>query len=66
MAAADTARLIASLTLDDKGFSKGISSANKNLGKLEGTAFRVGQNIGSGFKNAAANIGKLGLVAAAG
>jgi phage-related minor tail protein len=66
MAAAETARLIASLELKDKGFAKGLSGAEKSLGQLESTAFRVGQNIGSGLKTGAANLAKLGVVAAAG
>jgi hypothetical protein len=63
MAAAETARLIASLTLDDKGFSKGLSNAEKSLGRAESTAFRIGQNIGRGTQAAIGNITKIGVVA---
>jgi hypothetical protein len=66
MAAADTARLVAELTLNAKGFSSGVNKAQKDLGKLESTAFRVGQNIGGGLKSAASNLAKIGVVAAGG
>src|SRR6188474_2665421 len=64
MAAADTARLVASLTLDDKGFSSGLTAAQRKLGAFESTAFRVGQNIGRGTQNAISNLSKIGVVAA--
>jgi hypothetical protein len=62
MAAAETARLIASLELKDN-FSPGVNKAMKSLGKLESTGFRVGQNIGKGINNAATNLSRIGLLA---
>lgn len=59
MAAADTARLIASLELKDK-FSPGLTKAGRALGtfdakldRSESRAFRAGQQIGTGIKNTA-------------
>ena len=66
MAAADTARLVAQLTLDARGFHTGLSKAEKDLGHFESTAFRVGQNIGGGIKAGAANLAKIGVVALGG
>src|SRR5574339_688873 len=66
MATADTAKLLASLSLKDNGFSSGLSKAEKGLGKFESTAFRVGQNIGKGVKNTVNNLTKLGSIAAVG
>jgi hypothetical protein len=66
VARAETAALVALLTLNDKGFSKGLSNAEKNLGKFESTSFRVGQNIGNGFKNIASNLTKIAAVGAVG
>ena len=60
MALADTARLIASLELDPRKFTKGLSNAEKSLGKMESRAYRTGQHIGIGIKN----VGRLGLAAA--
>ena len=60
MALSETARLIASLELDPRKFTKGLSDAEKRLGKAESTAFRTGQHIGLGLKN----IGRLGVAAA--
>jgi hypothetical protein len=62
VARAETAALVASLTLDDKGFSKGISSAQKKLGELESTSFRVGQRIGGGLQSLGKNLAVLGVV----
>jgi hypothetical protein len=61
MAAAETARLIASLELKDN-FSGTANKAMKSLGKLESTGFRVGQNIGKGLNNAATNLSRIGLI----
>jgi hypothetical protein len=62
VARAETAALVASLTLDDKGFSKGISTAQKKLGELESTSFRVGQRIGGGLQSLGRNLSVLGVV----
>jgi len=62
VARAETAALVASLTLDDKGFSKGISTAQKKLGELESTSFRVGQRIGGGLQSLGKNLAVLGVV----
>jgi hypothetical protein len=66
VARAETAALVASLTLDDKGFSKGISTAQKKLGDLESTSFRVGQRIGGGLQSLGKNLAVLGTVGVAG
>lgn len=60
MALGETARLIASLELDPRKFTKGLSDAEKRLGKAESTAFRTGQHLGVGIKN----IARLGVAAA--
>ena len=65
MAIAETAKLVASLELKDH-FTPAANKAMASLGKLETRAFRVGQQIGKGFKNAAHNIRNMGLIAAAG
>ncbi len=65
MALAETAKLVASLELKDH-FTPAANKAMASLGKLESRAFRVGQNIGKGFQNAAHNIRNLAIVGAAG
>jgi hypothetical protein len=62
VAAADTARLIASLELQNK-LGPGISSALKDVGKLETRLGRIGQHAQRGVQNAAANLTRLGVVA---
>jgi hypothetical protein len=64
MAAADTARLIASLELQDKGFSKGIQNATGSLGKLESRMGRIGGIASRGVQTAGQNIARLGAIAA--
>jgi hypothetical protein len=66
VARAETAALVALLTLNDKGFSKGLTNAEKNLGKFESTAFRVGQNIGNGFKSLGKNLATIGAIGVGG
>jgi hypothetical protein len=63
--AADTARLIASLELQNK-LKPGIQSAFKDIGSLETRLGRIGQHVQSGIKSAGANLAKIGLVAGAG
>jgi len=63
VARAETAALVAQLTLDDKGFSKGISTAQKKLGELESTSFRVGQRIGGGLQSLGKNLAFIGVAA---
>lgn len=46
MATADTARLVAELSLNDKGFTKGLSNAEKKLGSLEKTLGKTARNVG--------------------
>jgi TP901 family phage tail tape measure protein len=65
MALTDTARLIASLELDPRKFNKGLSAAEKRLGKAESTAYRAGQNIGLGIRNLA-RVGVVGATAIGG
>jgi TP901 family phage tail tape measure protein len=65
LALADTARLIAALELDPRKFTKGLSAADKSLGKFESRAFRAGQQIGTGIKNLA-RIGTVGAAAIGG
>jgi hypothetical protein len=64
MATAETARLIASLELKDN-MSKGLSSANAGLGKLEGRFNRIGGIAQKGVSNAITNVTRLGIVGAA-
>ena len=61
----ETAKLVASLVLKDH-FSGPAKKAAQSLGKLESRAFRAGQQIGKGLQNAAHNVRKIGIVAAAG
>ena len=65
---AETAKLVSSLELKDN-FTPTANKAIKSLGRMESTAFRVGQNIGKGFNNAAHNlkrIAQVGIVALGG
>ncbi len=65
---AETAKLVSSLELKDN-FTPAANKAMKSLGRLESTSFRVGQQIGKGFNNAAKNlkrIAEVGVVALAG
>jgi TP901 family phage tail tape measure protein len=55
MAAADTARLIAELTLKDK-LSAGVTSAIRSVDKLDKRLSKVGSIASKGFSNAARNI----------
>jgi TP901 family phage tail tape measure protein len=55
MAAADTARLIAELTLKDK-LSAGVTTAIRSVDKLDKRLSKVGTIAGQGFSNAARNI----------
>ena len=66
MAAADTAKLVASLTLDAKGFNAGVKSATGSIGKLEGSIGRVGQKASQGLRTAGRNVGLIGVGVAAG
>jgi len=63
---AETASLVAALSLDTKKFDAGAASAAGSLKKLESTSFKVGQDIGRGLNRAAANIKKIGIVAGVG
>jgi len=65
VAAAETARLIAELTLKDK-FSASVKSATASLGKLETSVGRIGGIAGQGVRTAAGNIAKIGAIAVAG
>lgn len=62
---AETAKLIVSLTLKDD-LSKGVASASRSLGGLEARVGRIGKIAGQGMKTAAANLAKIGAVAAIG
>lgn len=70
MALADTARLVAQLVLDDKGFSRGIDRAIAKAGTLEKTLGNVGKRSAAGLSTAAHNatravegLGAAGVVA---
>ena len=65
MAAAETAKLIASLELQDK-MSAGLRKASANLGKMETSMGRIGTAAQKGFGTAARNLAKIGAVAAVG
>jgi len=65
MAAAETARLIASLELKDN-MSKGLASADRGIGKLEGRLSNLGNAAKRGVGQAAATIKTLGVVGAVG
>lgn len=66
MAIADTARLIASLELQDK-FSRPAGNLERSLGSLERKSDSLGKklrtNIGQGFSSAGQNLSRLGLIA---
>lgn len=62
---AETAKLIVSLTLKDD-LSKGVASASRSLGGLEARVGRIGKIAGQGMKTAAANLAKIGAIAAVG
>lgn len=65
MAAAETARLIASLELKDN-LSKGVKSATASLGKLDTSLGKIGGMAQKGLGTAARNLAKIGAVAAVG
>jgi hypothetical protein len=65
MAAAETARLIASLELKDN-MSKGLATADRGIGKLEGKLSNLGNAAKRGVGQAAATIKTLGVVGAVG
>lgn len=60
--AADTAQLVASLTLKDQ-FSKGLQSAEKSLGHFETRLGKIGTIAQRGVASAANNLKTIGLVA---
>jgi len=65
MALSDTAKLVASLELQDK-FTKPLAAADKGLTGFEkhaGSLSRIGNEASRGLGNLAANIGKIGLAA---
>ncbi len=66
MAAADTAKLVASLTLDAKGFQSGVKEAQSSLGGLEGTIGNIGRKAGQGLQSLTRNVALLGVAAAGG
>jgi len=66
MAAADTARLIASLELNDRKFQQGVGRSLSGLGKLEGRLGALGAHAKRGAANAATNLTRVGLLAGAG
>ena len=65
MAAAETARLIAELSLKDK-LTPGVKSATSSLGKLDTSLGRIGQSAKRGVKVAGAALAGLGAAAAVG
>ena len=64
MAAADTARLVAELTLDARGFQRGVATAGKSLGKLEGTVSNIGKRAQQGVGTLGKNLALIGVGAA--
>ena len=62
MAAADTAKLVAQLTLDDR-YTKGVGKAIGATDKLSTRLGRIGTSAQKGVGTAISNLGKLGLVA---
>lgn len=66
MAAAQTAKLLASLDLDSKGFTRGVDQAMGGLGKLESRIGKIGGLAAQGARNAATNIARISVVAGAG
>lgn len=65
MAAADTAKLIASLSLDARGFNAGVKSANRSIGALEGTVGNIGKRAQQGIGTLGRNVALIGVGAAA-
>jgi hypothetical protein len=66
VALADTAKLVASLELQDK-FSKPLGNANTALGNFErkaGTIGRVGEQVGRGLQSTATNLSRIGIIGA--
>jgi hypothetical protein len=62
MALADTAALIASLTLEDK-FSRPAKNIEGSLGRLESGMSRIGSQATRGVSTAIGNIARIGVVA---
>jgi hypothetical protein len=62
MATADTAKLIASLELQDK-FTKPLGNAERAVGGLESRVSKLGSHASRGVSNLATNIAKIGVVA---
>lgn len=65
MAAADTARLVAELSLKDN-LSPGVNSALKGVNKLDSSLSRIGKTAQRGVSTAAGNLAKLGAIAGGG
>lgn len=63
MALAETAKLVASLELQDK-FSKTVAKANAGIGQLEGRFGDLGNTARRGVATAATNLTRIGVVAA--
>ena len=66
MALSDTAKLVASLTLEDK-FTKPLAGADKALSGFErhaGTMSKVGDQVSRGLGNLGRNVGLIGAAAA--
>ncbi len=61
MPAADTAKLVASLTLDAKGFNAGIKNASKQLGGLESSVGNIGRKAQQGVANFGRNAALIGV-----
>ena len=66
MPRAETAALVAQLTLDDKGFNRGVDRAIKKSGQLDKTLSNVGSKAGRGLSTAAGNIAKITTIASVG
>jgi len=63
---AETAALVAQLTLDDKGFNRGVDKAIRKSGQLDKTLSNVGSKAGKGLSTAAGNIAKITTIASIG
>ena len=66
MPRAETAALVAQLTLDDKGFNRGVDKAIRKSGQLDKTLSNVGSKAGKGLSTAAGNIAKITTIASIG
>ncbi len=65
MALAERAELVARLSLDNKNFVNNARGSVGALKSMEGSMGRIAKHAGTGLKNAAANIAKIGAIGGA-